>query len=187
MAPVARRVKMHSMRTGLALLVAFWTIGVSDAEATRVKMLDECDPPTFNAIGLGVICDVKFDGGVTFPEFAALLSPASFGHPAWRFDVPYLQIQLDEKLQVRNDGGEDHTFTEVAAFGGGRVPALNTPLALTPRPECAENLAPAIPPGESVQIQGLSEGVHFFECCIHPWMHAVVEVGPADHGNHDQQ
>ena len=65
---------MQSMRMGLALLVAFWTIGVSDAAATKVKMLDECDPATFNAIGLGVICDVNFDGGVTFPEFASLLS-----------------------------------------------------------------------------------------------------------------
>ncbi len=175
---------MQTMRMALALLVAFWTIGVSDAAATKVKMLDECDPATFNAIGLGVICDVNFDGGVTFPEFASLLSPAAFGHPAWRFDVPYLQIQPNEKVQVRNDGGEDHTFTEVSVFGGGRVPVLNTPLGLTARPECAENLAPSIRPGDSVQIKGLSEGVHLFECCIHPWMHGVIEVKSANDNNH---
>ena len=175
---------MQSMRIALALLAMSWTIVVSSAEAEKVRMLDECDPPTFNAIGLGIICDVNFDGRVTFPEFASLLSPAAFGHPAWRFDEPFLEIRPSQKVQVRNDGGEDHTFTEVAAFGGGRVDALNGPLKLTARPECAADVAPPIRPGESVQIKGLREGVHLFECCIHPWMHAVIHVQSADHGDH---
>jgi hypothetical protein len=178
---------MQSIRIALALLATFWTIGASDAAAAKVKMLDECDPATFNAIGAGIICDVDFDGGVTFPEFASLLTPAAFGHPAWRFDAPYIEIQLNEKVQVRNDGGEDHTFTEVSVFGGGRVDALNTPLGLTALPECAADVAPVIRPGDSVQIKGLSEGIHLFECCIHPWMHAVIEVGPKkdkDHRSH---
>jgi hypothetical protein len=178
---------MQSKRIALALLVALWTIGVSDGAAARVQMLDECDPATFNAIGLGVICEVGFDGQVTFLEFASLLSPSAFGHPAWRFDAPYLVIRPNQKIHVRNRGGEDHTFTEVAAFGGGRVDALNVPLGLSPRPECAEAVAPIIRPGDSVQIEGLSEGVHLFECCIHPWMHAVIEVQPPkdrDHSNH---
>jgi len=104
------------------------------------------------------------------------LSPSAFGHPAWRFDAPFLEIQPSETLQVKNDGGEGHTFTEVSAFGGGRVGVLNTPLGLTPRPECAVNLAPIIDPGASVQLRGLGEGPHLFECCIHPWMHAVIHV-----------
>jgi hypothetical protein len=178
---------MKSVRIALALSAMFWAIGVGDAVAEKVKMFDECDPTTFNAIGLGVICDVKFDGGVTFPEFAALLSPAAFGHPAWRFDAPYLEIKPNQKVQVKNNGGEDHTFTEVPFFGGGRVGALNVPLELTALPECAEAVAPPIRPGESVQIEGLSEGIHLFECCIHPWMHAVIKVEPTnerDQGEH---
>jgi hypothetical protein len=176
--------QMQNTRIALALLVMFWIVGVSDAAAEKVKILDECDPATFNAIGAGILCNVNFDGGVTFPEFASLLSPAAFGHPAWRFDVPYLEIQPNEKVQVRNDGGEDHTFTKVSAFGGGRVDALNAPLGLTALPECAASLAPALRPGDSVQIQGLGEGVYLFECCIHPWMHAVIKVQSADHGDH---
>ena len=146
--------------------------------------MDECNPPSFNAIGFGIICEVNFDGGVTFREFDSLLSPAAFGHPAWRFDVPYLEIQPNEKVQVRNDGGEDHTFTQVAVFGGGRVDFLNESLGLEARPECAAALAPAIRPGDSVQTTGLDEGVHLFQCCIHPWMHAVIKVKSADHGEH---
>ena len=175
---------MQTVWMSLALFVIVFTVGASDAAAEKVKILDECDPATFNAIGAGVICDVNFDGTVTFPEFASLLSPAAFGHPAWRFDVPYLEVQSNEKVQVRNDGGEDHTFTKVAAFGGGRVPMLNGPLGLTALPECAADVAPAIHPGESVQIKGLGEGVHLFECCIHPWMHAVIKVEPEKHSNH---
>jgi len=171
---------MQSRSSVLALLVTFWALGVSDAAATNVKIQDECDPATFNAVGLGVICDPSFDGGVTFPEFASFLSPSAFGHPAWRFNAPYLEVQPSETLQIKNNGGEDHTFTEVSAFGGGRVDALNSPLGLTPRPECAADVAPSLHPGDSVQLKGLSEGQHLFECCIHPWMHAVIDVQPAN-------
>ena len=57
---------MHSLRIALVLSAMFWAIGMSDAAAEKVKMLDECDPATFNAIGAGIICDVNFDGRVTF-------------------------------------------------------------------------------------------------------------------------
>jgi hypothetical protein len=30
--------------------------------------------------------------------------------------------------------------------------------------------------GSHVQITGLSQGEHLFECCIHPWMRVKVEV-----------
>jgi hypothetical protein len=152
-------------------------MGVSDVAAERIRILDRCDPATFNAAG-PVLCNPNFDGGVTLDEFRVLLSPSAFGHPAWRFNAPYLAIEPNEKVRVTNRGGEDHTFTEVsAAFGGGRVDALNTPLGLTALPECAANVAPAIHSGDTVQIKGLSEGTHYFICCIHPWMHAIIQVG----------
>jgi hypothetical protein len=127
--------------------------------------------------GLGTICDVKFDGAVTFAEFIGLLPP---GHPAWRNEPSWLEVGAEGKVKAINQGGEDHTFTEVAQFGGGYEPPLNAPLGLTPVPECAGG--PANPtvansflhPGERLRIEGLSPGTHLFQCCIHPWMRAVV-------------
>ncbi|HEY7495131.1 MAG TPA: hypothetical protein VIH59_29000 [Candidatus Tectomicrobia bacterium] len=183
---------MRRLTILIAVVVVLGTMGVSNARELRVEMLDECDPATFNADpptgpGAGVICEEDFDGDVTFAEFASFLSPAAFGHPAWRFDAPYLEIKARHTVKVKNNGGEDHTFTEVPQFGGGRLEGLNTPLGLQPLPECAADVAPAIRPGDSVEIEDLSAGTHLFICCIHPWMHAVIEVKPkAEHtpGHH---
>ena len=183
---------MRRMGIALTVLVVCW--GASNAAAERVKILDQCDPATFNAGG-PILCDPHFDGGVTLDEFRELLTPSAFGHPAWRFNAPYLEIESKEKVRVTNRGGEDHTFTEVKApegqspFGGGRVPQLNGPLGLPMDglPACALDVAPPIHPGESVQIKDLDEGTHYFQCCIHPWMHAIIEVesGDKDHKHHE--
>lgn len=167
---------MRSLRIALTVMVVFWAIGVSHAETKKIRILDKCDPATFNT-PTQVLCDPDFDGGVTFDEFSELLSPSAFGHPAWRFNAPYVEIESDEKVRVRNNGGEDHTFTEVSEkFGGGRVGALNTPLGLTALPECAADVAPVIHAGDSIEIKGLSADTHYFMCCIHPWMHAIIDV-----------
>jgi len=168
---------MRSIGIALTVLVVFWTIGVSEAKTEKVKILDKCDPATFNATPAGVLCDPDFDGGVTLEEFSELLTPSAFGHPAWRFNAPYLEIEPDEKVRVTNRGGEDHTFTEVPpTFGGGRVLQLNDPLHLQPLTECEATNAPVIHPGDNIEIKGLSEGEHYFQCCIHPWMHAIIDV-----------
>ena len=181
-------------RVGIALTVLVVCWGASNAAAERIKILDGCDPATFNATPAGVLCAPDFDGGVTLEEFSELLTPAAFGHPAWRFNAPYLVIEPDAKVRVTNRGGEGHTFTEVSApegespFGGGRVPGLNGPLKLDPRDECTDaTQSPLIPPGDSVQIKDLSDGTHYFQCCIHPWMHAIIEVESEkdkDHKDH---
>ena len=75
-------------------------------------------------------------------------------------------------MRVTNEGGRVHTFTEVAAFGGGRVPPLN--IALSPAPECPASVN--VVPGERIQLNLLALGIHRFQCCIHPWMRAVVTV-----------
>src|SRR5215831_18960919 len=147
---ITRRYKMRSLGIALTVLVVFWTIGVSDVAAERIRILDRCDPATFNAAG-PVLCNPDFDGGVTLDEFRELLSPSAFGHPAWRFNAPYVVIEPDDKVRVTNRGGEDHTFTEVSEqFGGGRVAGLNGPLGLTALPQCAEALAPVIHPEDLV-------------------------------------
>jgi hypothetical protein len=60
------------------------------------------------------------------------------GSPAaWRFAPAQLRLDAGGTVQAHNRGGEDHTFTEVANFGGGCIQALNDLLGLTPVPECA--------------------------------------------------
>ena len=118
-----------------ALLVLSPAVGASAASTTRqVQVLDDCDPASFNAaIGPGTC--VK-DGTTTFSEFIAQLQ-AQGRAPAWRFAPGQLTLDAGGTLQAHNRGGEDHTFTEVASFGGGCIAALNDLLGLTPVPECA--------------------------------------------------
>ena len=102
----------------------------------------------------------------------SVLSAAVVGHPGWRFQPSFTELRPDESLRVTNDGGRTHTFTEVADFGGGKVPPLNE--GLTPAPECAGSTD--IPAGGRLELRGLGSGDHLFQCCIHPWMRALVKV-----------
>jgi len=151
---------------------------MADVEDNRVAIRDDCDPrdPTWAPTGG---CLLR-EGDVDRAEFnAALPSPLSaavIGHQAWRMDPSYLKIETDDNVGVRNRGGRVHTFTEVAAFGGGRVPPLNQ--GLTPAPECAT--ATDLPPGARMELTNLSPGNHRFQCCIHPWMRALVKVKTGD-------
>jgi hypothetical protein len=91
------------------------------------------------------------NGGTTFSEFIAQLL-AQGRAPAWRFAPGNLKLGAGGRLTAHNHGGEVHTFTEVANFGGGCIQALNDLLGLTPVPECAgfpggAFAATAIPPG----------------------------------------
>jgi len=167
----------------LALSVGVWTLVAAVAAAgEKVATWDDCEPVTFNAaIGPGTCADVG--GEVTFSEFLSVLPLA--GHPAWRNEPSYLKIKPGEKVTVTNEGGENHTFTEVAVFGGGFIPPLNTPLGLTPVPECGSVVGSSVvpnpdvvmlAPGARLQVDGLDVGTHLFECCIHPWMRAAIKV-----------
>jgi plastocyanin len=153
-----------------------WSSG--DDSSHRIAIRDDCDPsdPSWNAVGG---CALP-RGDVTFAEFnAELSSPLStavVGHQAWRNDPSYLKVRAGATIQVRNAGGRQHTFTEVANFGGGKVPnpALNK--GLITAPECPGSKD--IPPGGSATVMGLSVGNHRFQCCIHPWMRALINVKP---------
>jgi hypothetical protein len=144
-----------------------------------VQVRDDCDPATFNAgppagPGLGPICDENFDGDTTFTEFIDEVT-AEQSAEKWRFNPD----KLDEPrtLVPRNRGGETHTFTRVAAFGGGIIPLLND-LSGNPKPaaECldaAKFNASAIPAGGSLDPIAAKSGDKF-QCCIHPWMRTTV-------------
>jgi plastocyanin len=181
--------KVYLLGVGLALVAGFSIIENRQATAQensadpRIALADQCDPATFPS-GLCVATPHRAD--VTLAEFGALLfSPliaTVVGHPAWRFEPAYVDLRAGHKLRVTNTGGENHTFTEVAAFGGGFVPPLNGvgaagKVPLTPAPACVPPPGTVIVgPGTTAEIKGLSPGVHSFQCCIHPWMRAVVTV-----------
>ena len=71
----------------------------------------------------------------------------------------------------REQGGEEHTFTEVAEFGGGVVPPLNS--GVPTRPECLA-LAPTDFIASGAQTTHTFEAGETakYQCCIHPWMRA---------------
>ncbi len=145
-----------------------------DAGGRRILMLDQCDPDSFNAV-IGPNTCINRNGGVTFDLFIALLEKSQLV-PSWRFSPDTIHVPRDLTLPIVNSGGEVHTFTEVAQFGGGIVPVLNqlsgNPVAA---PEClalsgSDFIAPGgqathtFEPGESDKYQ----------CCIHPWMRATT-------------
>ena len=141
----------------------------------HVNMLDACDPDSFNAI-LGPGTCVR-SGGVTFDHFIAELTRLTFAAP-WRFAPQNSTVRVGQTFVAENKGGEEHTFTEVAAFGGGIVPDLNR-LAQTPTmaPECgALEDDDFVPPGSAYREEINQAGTLKFQCCIHPWMRLEARV-----------
>jgi len=152
----------------------------ADDHNRKIAIRDDCDPrdPAWNPSGG---CALE-EGDVTNAEFGvelqSTLAPTSvIGHQAWRNDPPYLKIREGQTVRVRNRGGRAHTFTEVANFGGGKIPNPGLNKGLLTAPECpaSTNLAP----GASTTVENLAAGNHRFQCCIHPWMRAIVKVKPA--------
>lgn len=145
-------------------------------DRAAIAMRDDCDPhdPAWNAVGG---CALR-RGDVSFAEFLgeldSPLAAAVVGHQSWRNDPSYLKLEAGSSVEVVNRGGRAHTFTKVAAFGGGKVPnpALNE--GLVTAPECPGSVD--VPPGGRTTISGLAVGNHRFMCCIHPWMRALIKV-----------
>jgi plastocyanin len=153
----------------------------------RILIVDDCDSRDPGWAPTGG-CLIR-DGRVTLAEFNALLrsplSLATVGHPAWRNEPSYLDIDMGKDVKVTNIGGRLHTFTEVAQFGGGRVPPLN--VGMIPAPECLlAGTTTDVPPGTTITIADLVAGIHRYQCCIHPWMRELIAVSPKDHGGEHQ-
>ncbi|MGH7588031.1 MAG: hypothetical protein ACRELU_05520 [Gemmatimonadota bacterium] len=138
-------------------------------------LLDRCEPESFNAV-LGVGTCVG-DGKVTFAEFIAELVKKQTHHQ-WRNQPAQVALKSGRPIALANVGGEAHTFTPVAQFGGGFVPDLNNLSGNpVPAPECLNfGAIQFLPAGSVTSLAGLSEGTHRFMCCIHPWMRTTAEV-----------
>jgi plastocyanin len=141
----------------------------------RIEMMDACDPASFDAV-IGVGTCVRA-GGVTFDEFIAQLTKHGEAG-AWHFAPPNVEARVGETLLAINRGGETHTFTEVARFGGGIVPSLNQLSGNTVMaPECGRlEGEDFVPPGGTYADKVEDEGTELYQCCIHPWMRTVVHA-----------
>jgi len=146
----------------------------------KIRMYDDCDPTTFNAVLGDGACVGK--GHTTFTEFIGELDETQDAH-AWRNQPSAMHINTGRPTFIENRGGETHTFTPVANFGGGFVNELNgisgNPV---PAPECLNFGALVFIPagateeGPTAGSADLPVGTKRFQCCIHPWMRTVIEV-----------
>jgi hypothetical protein len=160
---------------GLVFVVAL-SVSASADSTKKFVITDDCDPTDSTWMG-GCF---TVDGQVSLAEFRAALPG---GHPSWRIEPPYVQDSSHRDIRVTNTGGRTHTFTEVTRFGNGYVAPLNSPgapvatecVAATGGPSAAA-VNTTLVPGQELVIEGLTPGTHNFECCIHPWMRAVVKV-----------
>jgi hypothetical protein len=171
-----RRRLFRSVASAVVLVLAVTSLAYGAASHRRVTVLDACDGPSFNAAIAPGVCERS--GGVKFDAFIAQLI-ARGDAPAWRFAPEVMTLAEGGTIDAYNLGGEFHTFTEVAAFGGGCVPELNALLGLSPVPECGLPGifgTTGIAPGDELEGEPLSSGTHLFECLVHPWMRTTVTV-----------
>ena len=156
----------------------------------QIKIRDDCDPATFNNIGLGNIC--IGDGQTTFAKFANQVMTRGRA-PQWRFSPDKVHIRLGDSFTAKNDGGEVHSFTEVDRVGPSVIPQVNDLLHMhgaQPNAACSTGFAilnadPAhnnpqrstfVLPGQSFTDTPDAAGTELYQCCIHPWMQAVVTI-----------
>ena len=166
--------------TAVAAIVVLSLSGGVDAVQgdKKIRLLDDCEPTSFNAVLPPGSC--VGNGHTTFDEFIAELAATQDAHK-WRNQPSQMQLNIGRPTLIENRGGEAHTFTEVAEFGGGAVDELNGISGNPdPAPECLGPLD-IIPPGgveegPTAGSSGLPVGTHKFQCCIHPWMRTVIEV-----------
>ena len=150
------------------------------ATPVQVVALDECEPASFNAALGPAFCHNVTLGAFTTLKDLFDQAKAGTPDPNWDFEPDVVSIKKGTPIVVVDQGGEPHTFTEVAQFGGGFIGPLNHGEATVP--ECAggfSNVAVAktrILQASHIDIPGLKKGKHLFECCIHPWMRVTVEV-----------
>ena len=160
---------------GFAVLLALPAVAAA-RDSRDIDIQDRCDPATFNAMFGDGVC-IK-DGGTTVDEFLAQLNPKDGGDNHWRFTPKKTHLKAGGHLDITNEGGETHTFSEVVDFGATPIPdfaglnnalAPGTPFAV---PVGGLNFVPA---GGTLRLDHLSVGVHRYECLIHPWMRSTVE------------
>ena len=110
---------------------------------------------------------------LTFNQFIGELT-ATKTVATWRNRPLRLELEHGNLVTAINKGGETHTLTPVAEFGGGIVPILNTLSGnLVVAPECNPATITFIPAGGTAPVTIKAKNQKLM-CCIHPWMRTVV-------------
>jgi len=168
-----------------ALAQSPFTIGIRDA----------CDPGTFNANVGPHTCKHGQHGTTKFKFFISELQSDQIAG-AWRFNpllnatqgifqLVTVDLASGQTTSLQNMGGETHTFTKVASFGGGFVPPLNQLSGNpNPAPECLQPENPTnifveagtTETGPTAGSDQLPPGVTNWQCCVHPWMRMTINV-----------
>ena len=183
---------------GLACFVLLSSSALAQSNPFTIGIRDACDPGTFSspikAAGPGT-CKPGTHGTTKFQDFIAELQSDHIAG-AWRFNpllnatsgtfqLVTVSLSSGQTTALQNTGGETHTFTKVATFGGGFVPPLN---ALSgnpvPAPECLQSEndtnifveAGTTESGPTAGTAQLPVGVTTWQCCVHPWMRMTIEV-----------
>jgi hypothetical protein len=145
-------------------------------DARTLRMYDSCDPATFNAVFNDPTICIK-QGHVPFDRFIAELTRTQRA-AQWRFAQQNVELTPGTNVFALNEGGEVHTFTRVAQFGGGILPLLNDLSGNpTPAPECTTLEADDfVAPGALYTAELNTDAVQHFQCCIHPWMRADITL-----------
>ena len=174
--------RRYGLTLGIVPALLLLCAGCDDtlSSSGQIQLRDNCDPATFNAaLGAGSCQHSSSGTGQTFASFNAELQ-ANGIVAAWRIVPEVINVQEGSSFPVVNTGGELHTYTEVEAFGGGVVPALNQASGnTTVAPECANQTefdASAVASGSTMQHTFDEQGTELYQCCIHPWMRQVVHV-----------
>lgn len=176
---VSFRIVVWTAFAAFALLSLTAGVGAVQGDK-KIRMYDDCDPASFNAVlGDGACIG---NGHTTFDGFIEELSDTQDAK-GWRNQPSAMQVNVGRPTFIENRGGETHTFTPVAQFGGGFVNELNgisgNPV---PAPECLNFGSIVFIPaggtdvGPTAGSAQLPVGTHKFQCCIHPWMRTVLEV-----------
>jgi hypothetical protein len=183
-----------------ALAVGLLSFGFSIISQAKegnkpILITDDCEPTSFNVPFPGACVG---SGKTTFDKFIGQLSQHQNAF-LWMFAPRDSTVPVGKTLGLGNTGGEIHTFTKVAEFGGGFILPLNS-LSGNPNPvpECttgrvlvpgvmleAQPNGPAnifLEPGE--EEDGPTAGGDIlppghtvkFQCCVHPWMRTEIRV-----------
>jgi len=167
----------------LLALVSFPTSAAAGPDSRTIEAYDDCEAMSFNAaVGPGTCVG---DGETTFDDFVGqLLENGNKPNEAakdWDFSRENFGVDPRARLKIVNKGGEFHTFTPVAKFGGGCVEEINQLLGgLTPVDECQNPVlfvTTGVISGGTISLTAPKSGVQRYQCLIHPWMvsTAIIE------------
>jgi hypothetical protein len=105
----------------ITLSLGFSIVSNAKGGNRPVLISDDCEPVSFNLAFPGACAG---NGKTTFDKFIAQLTQHQNAF-LWMFAPRESTVPVGKTLGLGNTGGETHTFTKVAEFGGGFIIPLN--------------------------------------------------------------